>query len=167
MAETPSTIEVEAKILPFKSGIEALVERIRLGEVISLVEMEAQRRREDLGNEDHSDVSSYSLTQFADPPQQAAAQKARGWQQWNLDREKADDLAWDGLLLQQVYAVLASTGDQTELGDELIQLAALVVSWAVQVKGRPDPDDLPAASSAVRPWLHDLVDGDLSRVTVA
>lgn len=53
---------------------------------------------------------------------------ADSWKQENAAREAGGCLAWDGILLEEVFEALAE-GDPKLLRKELIQVAAVAVAW--------------------------------------
>ncbi len=54
--------------------------------------------------------------------------EAEEWKRENASRVQGDALAWDGILLEEVYEALAEE-DPTRIREELIQVAAVAVCW--------------------------------------
>lgn len=57
------------------------------------------------------------------------------WQQENDRRVKGDRLAWDGVLLEEVWEALAEVNED-RLREELIQVAAVAVAWVEAIDRR-------------------------------
>lgn len=58
----------------------------------------------------------------------SAAREATYWKSENAYRARTCRLAWDGILLEEVYEALAEA-DVSRLRAELIQVAAVAVAW--------------------------------------
>lgn len=63
------------------------------------------------------------------------AVEADAWKLVNDGRVKDGTVAWDGILLEEVYEALAET-DSVKLRAELIQVAAVAVSWVEAIDRR-------------------------------
>lgn len=61
--------------------------------------------------------------------------EAVGWKITNADRVGRDVLAWDGILLEEVFEALAES-DPTKLRAELVQVAAVCVAWCEAIDRR-------------------------------
>lgn len=60
---------------------------------------------------------------------------ADDWKQTNAYRVNDGTIAWDGILLEEVYEALAE-GDTDRLREELIQAAAVIVAWVEDIDSR-------------------------------
>lgn len=61
------------------------------------------------------------------------------WKGANAGRVERRSLAWDGILLEEVYEALAES-DEGRLYAELIQVAAVAQQWAEAILRRQDRD---------------------------
>lgn len=63
------------------------------------------------------------------------AVRADWWKRENALRVKTDEIAWDGILLEEVYEALSET-DPLLLRAELVQVAAVAAAWAEAIDRR-------------------------------
>lgn len=94
------------------------------------IRRERHRQDEQWGEQNHPDDARFievgaEYVLFADY-----------WKEINANRVRADDLAWDGILLEEVYEALAEIGDDEKLRAELIQVAAVAVAWVEAIDRR-------------------------------
>lgn len=62
--------------------------------------------------------------------------EAETWKRINDSRVANGNLAWDGILLEEVYEALAECGDDEKLREELVQVAAVAVAWIEAIDRR-------------------------------
>lgn len=91
-----------------------------LGEVSA--ERECQDNR--WGEQNHPDVAVHT----EDVDRAAYGEQALFWKRENGHRVLSDSLAWDGILLEEVFEALECE-DPSELRNELRQVAAVAVAW--------------------------------------
>lgn len=70
--------------------------------------------------------------------------EATHWKNRNRHRVNRDELAWDGILLEEAFEAVAET-DPAKLRAELIQVAAVAVCW-VEAIDRRTASATPAAA---------------------
>lgn len=94
-----------------------------------LNDIEDERGRQDArwGEQNHPDRAPGS-----DPH---TAYRADYWKAENTLRVREGRLAWDGILLEEVYEALAEA-DPVRLREELIQAAAVCVAWVESLDRR-------------------------------
>lgn len=68
-------------------------------------------------------------------PRVDAADRAAFWQGENARRGKAGSIAWDGILLEEVYEALAEPDDEKRIA-ELVQVAAVAVAQIEAIERR-------------------------------
>lgn len=99
-------------------------------DVLHEVHAERERQHGIFGDQDLPDTAQYSH-----PRSTEYATTADTWKANNASRILNDRLAWDGLLLEEVYEALAES-DPAALRTELIQVAALAVAWVEAIDRR-------------------------------
>ena len=92
---------------------------------------ELDRQDQKWGQQDHPDFSpkGYDIGRRADWA------LAENWKRSNAVRAANDALAWDGILLEEVYEALAES-DEEALEAELIQVAAVAQQWVAAIRRR-------------------------------
>lgn len=92
---------------------------------------ELDRQDEKWGQQDHPDRSPSEIADDLVFHRNVA----EGWKWMNAARVKSGALAWDGILLEEVYEALSET-DEEALEAELIQVAAVAQQWVAAIRRR-------------------------------
>lgn len=104
--------------------------------ILSEVDVELARQDEKWGEQNHPDVAPEGFDNFSPELQRASArERAEFWKTENAFRVGTDTLAWDGILLEEVYEALAEA-DPAKLRAELVQVAAVCVQWIAAIDRR-------------------------------
>jgi|SRR5690606_10660452 len=99
--------------------------------ILDLVAQERDEQDMRFGEQNHPDL----IELWQKDVRRLYQQWADEWKEANWARVMDNDLAWDSILLEEVYEALAEE-DQGRLFDELIQVAAVAVAWAEAVQRR-------------------------------
>jgi hypothetical protein len=92
-------------------------------EILAAVVAERERQEVLWGEQNHPDVppsESWDRDSFA--------VAANSWKKRNEARAASGELAWDGILLEEVYEALAEE-DPEKLRTELLQSMAVILNW--------------------------------------
>lgn len=98
--------------------------------VLSDVKNERLRQDEKWGDQHHPDLSTDRLHGPAN-----YEFMANRWKAINSARVHEGCIAWDGILLEEVYEALAEEGHE-KLRAELVQVAAVAVAWIEDIDSR-------------------------------
>jgi hypothetical protein len=94
------------------------------------------RRQDDMwGEQNHPDYPG-DVARSRGHARYAAA--ADAWKAENAERAASGRLAWDGILLEEVYEALGES-DEDKMREELIQVAAVALQWAGAIRRRRLP----------------------------
>lgn len=95
-----------------------------------LIDVIRERTRQDerWGQQDHPPRPPLD----AAASRRAAELKADYWKRENDYRAATGALAWDGILLEEVYEALSEV-DNRKLREELVQAAAVCVAWVEHI----------------------------------
>lgn len=98
-------------------------------------EVERCNQHKRWGQQDHPDFAG-----LLDRAVQRAAyaERAEWWKSENALRVRIGQLAWDGILLEEVFEALGET-DPAALRAELVQVAAVAAAWVEAIDRRPPP----------------------------
>ena len=96
------------------------------------------------GQQNHPDAPPHSLG-F---DRRDAVTKADWWKKENDYRVRAGKIAWDGILLEEVFEALAETDNTERLREELVQVAAVACAWVEAIDRRPLLDAMLAREAA-------------------
>lgn len=110
-------------------------DRMRRLDVQDAVSDELVAQDDKWGTQDHPDVHE----EDPDYDRKVYGIWADRWKGANAGRVERRSLAWDGILLEEVYEALAES-DEGRLYDELIQVAAVAQQWAEAILRRQDRD---------------------------
>ena len=80
------------------------------------------------GEQNHEDVPS-------DHVRAQHARTADAWKYTNADRVRRGVLAWDGILLEEVFEACAEA-DPARMREELVQVASVAVAWIEAIDRR-------------------------------
>lgn len=105
-------------------------ERLR-GEIWNSVLAERDRQEHLWGEQNHPDVP------LVLPATKRGLHRAESekWKTLNARRVKMGHLAWDGILLEEIYEALAES-DPDKLRTELVQSMAVILNWLECVERR-------------------------------
>ena len=103
----------------------------------ALADVEFERAAQDArwGEQNHPDVPAAALPSV--DVRYRHHLDAEWWKTINDARVESGNLAWDGVLLEEVYEALAES-DPAKLRAELIQVAAVAVAWVEAIDRRTE-----------------------------
>lgn len=104
--------------------------------VLQSIAMERVRQDNLWGEQNHPDLA----TKWPDADRASYRSEAEYWKRENAYRVSTDDVAWDGILLEEVFEALSEKDPQL-LREELIQVAAVATAWAEAIDRRLASDD--------------------------
>lgn len=103
---------------------------------------ERLRQDQKWGEQNHPDVAPGEIHH------EVYVQGAARWKRENDIRDSRDELAWDGILLEEVFEALELGGkDEGALREELIQVAAVAQVWVEAIDRRKEqgnPHSIPS-----------------------
>jgi len=120
--------------------LDVLLATWETGEALTNVSEERVRQVEKWGVQSIPDRStdSWAGDELA---AESAERRANFWKAENDRRVANGTLAWDGVLLEEVYEGLAET-DPVKLRAELVQIAAVAVAWVEDLDRKRDAEIL-------------------------
>jgi hypothetical protein len=108
--------------------------------ILDLIASERAAQDYKWGEQNHQDLASeIGMSIDSDTVRVMYASQAALHKRLNDARVKQGDIAWDSILLEEVYEALELAGDPSkasELADELVQVAAVAVAWVEALKRR-------------------------------
>lgn len=108
--------------------------------VLNTVRRERHDQDRKWGEQNHPDLPTFTTPMWdTGVPYDPIAEyesEAYTWKHINEGRVEKGKLAWDGILLEEVYEALAECGDDEKLREELVQVAAVAVAWIEAIDRR-------------------------------
>jgi hypothetical protein len=129
----PEYITVGLDLSGFRDALKEAAEGLSTFVVLAEVRQERARQYGLWGEQNHPDVPAESDYRVYSGEHWLI--EADFWKNLNSDRGAGGQLAWDGILLEEVFEAL-SEEDPLKLRAELVQVAAVAVAWIEAIDRR-------------------------------